>query len=172
MATPYLTPYFSEHTIRAIFWTLFHSLWIGLITAALAGLVIALTQKMTAKLRYRLLCGILFVFVLSTGFVCLKELVGPSSAGQVVIPTGQPGRSVSLHTNTAVQSLSLVEITNLLNRSAGYLLTAWLLFFAWKSFKLTRELLYVKSVRNNGVPADDLEWTDKVSMFSKKLGIP
>jgi len=172
MATPYLPPYFSEHTLRAIFWTLIHSLWIGLISAALAGLVIALGKKMTAKLRYRLLCGILFAFVLSTSFVYLMEMIGPSSVGQVVIPAAQPGRSVSLQTNTVVESFSLAEVTNLLNRSAGYLLTVWLLFFAWKSIKLTRELLYVRNVRMSGVPAADPDWAEKVSAFCKKLGIP
>ncbi len=57
MNTSFWAPYISDGAIKAICWTLIHSLWIGMIIALLAGIVISLTRKSAAALRYRLLCG-------------------------------------------------------------------------------------------------------------------
>jgi bla regulator protein BlaR1 len=67
MNTSFWAPYFSDGTIKAICWTLIHSLWIGLIIALLCGIVIGATRKSAAVLRYRLLCGLLILFVCAIG---------------------------------------------------------------------------------------------------------
>src|ERR1700723_492934 len=65
METSLLNQWFSGHQVKAICWTLIHSLWIGLIIALLCGIIIAVTRKSVAALRYRLFCGLLILFVAS-----------------------------------------------------------------------------------------------------------
>ena len=119
MKTSFWTPYISDHTINAICWTLIHSIWIGLAVALLSGLVITFTSKSSAALRYRLLCGILLLFVASAGITFYLEmqsagteqlhggtnliLVGNMSAGPVdhVTPVS--------HTNLFAEFVSLVK---------------------------------------------------------------
>ena len=83
MGTSFLTQWLSEHEINNICWTLIHSLWIGMITALLAGLVITFTRKASAAMRYRLLCSILILFVVSIGityYLEVKEIPPPPPA--------------------------------------------------------------------------------------------
>src|SRR6201999_3576946 len=81
---PFWTPYIGDGTVNAICWTLIHSLWIGLIIALLTGLMITVTRKSAAARRYRLLCGMLVLFVLSVSVVFYIEKnqagAAPSSA--------------------------------------------------------------------------------------------
>ena len=78
MKNSFWTPYISDHTIHAICWTLIHSLWIGLAIALLAGLVILLTRKSSAALRYNLLCGVLVLFTLAAGVTFCLEMRSPA----------------------------------------------------------------------------------------------
>ena len=58
----------------AIYTTLLHSLWMGLILATLTSAIIISTRRQTASLRYNLLTASLIIFVLSIGFVFYKNL--------------------------------------------------------------------------------------------------
>src|SRR5262249_33220510 len=64
----------SDHTARALCWTLVHSLCQGALAALLAGGVILATRKQSAALRYNLLTPVLVLFVLGSGVTLLTEL--------------------------------------------------------------------------------------------------
>ncbi|HVW62872.1 MAG TPA: hypothetical protein VHC48_22630 [Puia sp.] len=49
--------------IQAICWTLIHSLWQGLLFAVGAGVVMLLTRRASAAVRYNLLYGLFFLFL-------------------------------------------------------------------------------------------------------------
>src|SRR5215469_6814484 len=68
-----------ETIIRALCWTLLHSLWQGLLFAGVAGVVLVLTRRSPAALRYNLLCGGLMLFLLVSGVTFYREL-GPGGA--------------------------------------------------------------------------------------------
>ena len=55
--------FLSDAAAKAVCWTLFHSLWEGLLVAVLAGLIIACTRKLPAALRYNLLAADLLLFL-------------------------------------------------------------------------------------------------------------
>ena len=73
MKTSFWAPYIPDSIVNAICWTLIHSLWVGMIIALLAGIVISLTRKSAAALRYRLLCGLLVLFVFSMAVTFLPS---------------------------------------------------------------------------------------------------
>jgi bla regulator protein BlaR1 len=174
MKATFLNQYISDHTIRAICWTLIHSLWIGVIAAALAGLVIAATKKATANLRYRLLCGILMLFVLVTGLTFFIELAKPVNTATVItLSSNVAGQTIITTTNAyvTIDGFDYTRAISFFDQYSTWIFAVWLFCFLLKSVKLTRELLYVKRVRSVGVFDVGAEWKSKVTALGQKLGM-
>ncbi len=174
MKAAFLNQYISDHAIKAICWTLLHSLWIGIVAAALAGLVIAFTKKAPANLRYRLLCGILMLFITATAFTFFAEWVKPVNNITVInLSTNATGQTIINTTNAdvTIDGFNYTRVIYFFDQYSTWIFAAWLLCFALKSARLTRELLYVRRVRSVGILDIGSEWKDRVLAFSQKLGI-
>src|SRR5260221_2445379 len=65
---------FSENILRAICWTLLHSLWQALILAVFTGLIMVLSKKSSSALRYNLLSAIFTLFVCIVCFTFYQQL--------------------------------------------------------------------------------------------------
>ncbi|GAB4040671.1 M56 family metallopeptidase [Spirosoma gilvum] len=170
------TQWFSERQVSAICWTLIHSLWIGLVVAALAGLVIMVTHRSSAHLRYQLLCGCLILFVAATGFVYYQEL---DMANFYSANTNGAGGNAPIADLVAgqQQAVSVQEVPvgtrliALINANSTWIVAVWLLFFVLKSVRMASGLLYIHRIRSYKVYAPTGEWQQKVGEFSKRLGI-
>lgn len=68
---------------QAICWVLIHSLWQGAVLAVAAGCVLAGTRQSAAAVRYRLLGGLLFLFLTACGLTFLYELYLAEEIGDV-----------------------------------------------------------------------------------------
>jgi bla regulator protein BlaR1 len=175
MNTSFWTPYISDGTIKAICWTLIHSLWIGMIIALLAGIIISLTRKSAATLRYHLLCAVLVLFVFSIVATCFIEVRTNTIAP---IPPPPPkvfititGASTLQHAAVA-QNQSIVDRTKeFLNQNINIIFLVWLLFFMLKSLKLVSGLLYIQRIRNYKIHAVAEEFKQKMELFSRQIGI-
>lgn len=176
MNTAFWTNYIPDSTIKAICWTLIHSLWIGMAIALLAGLVITLTRRSAADLRYRLLCSVLVLFVLAVGVTFYIEW----DSSRPVVVSGNKVHSASqgqiyLY---AVGPVRAPENQSLLNQAIGFLnqhtniiFLVWLLFFMLKSMKMAGGLLYIQRIRNYKVYAVSDELTHKIDLFASRIGI-
>lgn len=166
-------PLFSEAFIQTLCWTLLHSLWIGLLTAGLAGFVVICTPKATARLRYQLLCATLLVFVGLTGFCLYQEAFTRYSGHSVNAIPAASGRFASfLRANVeAGNSAFSVQFVEWINRESGWLLALWFVLFLGKSLQLVGGLCHAQRIRTHGVYSLPDEWTDKVRTFSRLLGI-
>lgn len=175
MDTSFITQWFSEPVVRVFCWMLLHSLWIGLITAGLAGAALMSTQKTTARLRYRLLCGTILVFVGLTGFVWHREWtmrsLNPSSDNALVVgPDSRP--MAPFRDILSVDGLSLTDqVKSLIDREFGWIFGVWLVFFVLKSLKLMSGLYQVYRIRYRNIHPLNDDWTKKVALFSQTLGI-
>ncbi len=175
MKSSFWTPYISDRTIHAICWTLIHSLWIGLIIALLSGLVISITRKSGAALRYNLLCGVLMLFTLSVGITFWIEMGaaeiedGPFRIGQMI---HAPNNHILIIPATTTPHLSLFSrIVFLLNEYSNVIFLAWLLLFVLKSLKMAGGLLYIQRIRNYKVHEVSEEFKHKIEMFAGQIGI-
>ncbi|HEX3385058.1 MAG TPA: M56 family metallopeptidase, partial [Mucilaginibacter sp.] len=175
MKSSFWTPYISDHTIHAICWTLIHSLWIGLAIALIAGLVITLTKKSSAALRYNLLCGVLVLFTLSAWVTFFIEMrapaieQGPFQLGQII---NAPGNHLMIIPATTAPHLSLfTRIVWLLNEYANVIFLAWLLLFVLKSLKMAGALLYIQRIRNYKVHEVSEEFKHKIEVYAGQIGI-
>ncbi len=74
----------ANRAVTAICWTLFHSLWQGLIAALLAALILICTKQSRPTLRYQLLTTLFFVSAFLFAATLLYELQhsGMPASGQ------------------------------------------------------------------------------------------
>jgi len=170
-----LTNWFSDQQIKAVCWTLIHSLWIGMIIALLAALVIMLTRKSAASLRYRLLCGILVLFVLAVSVVFYIEYHSPAdvqaNAGNTRIFAGAVHVNIAGHAVAPVQENPVKVVVNFLDAYSNIIFMVWLLFFVMKSLKMAGGLLYIQRLRNYKVQPVGEEFKQKIELFSRQIGI-
>ena len=85
----HLTTLVPNQLIKALCNTLIHSLWQGLILAAIAGLTIVLTKKARAAFRYNLMIGLLVLFSVAITVTFFTQLNFAAATNAVVnISTG------------------------------------------------------------------------------------
>jgi bla regulator protein blaR1 len=175
MKTPLLNQWFSGDAIKAICWTLIHSLWMGLIIALLCGIVVAATRKSAAALRYRLLCSLLVLFVCAIGVTYYFES-GSTPVSQV--EAIYAGAAMNFQDNVVVNQVNVVRHQTLfgsaqafLNQNINIIFAIWLLFFVLKSLKMIGGLLYIQRIRNYKTSDVTNELKCKVDLLSREIGI-
>src|SRR5258708_5580705 len=72
--------------LRAVCWTLLHSLWQGFLLAVVAGLVMVLSKKAGSALRYNLLCGLMVLFERTSSYTFYGQLQAPAAGGLTISP--------------------------------------------------------------------------------------
>jgi len=175
MKTSFWAPYIPDSIVNAICWTLIHSLWVGMIIALLAGIVISLTRKSAAALRYRLLCGLLVLFVFSMAVTFAFELrsnnVPPLPPPPPVVVMIGANASVSQQVGV-VLNRSVVDIARgFLNQNANIIFLVWLLFFIFKSLKMISGLLHIRRIRNYKTQTVSEELKHRIELFASQIGI-
>jgi bla regulator protein blaR1 len=173
MKLTYLNLWLADREINAICWTLIHSLWIGLIVAILAGVIVVCTGKSKANLRYRLFCSLLVLFIITISGVGMYELTGtdvvPIKNSSLISTSDQ-----ALSENQSVKFSHALFLDNglaLLNQNVGWLFGVWLIFFVFKSAKLVIGLFYIQRIRSYKIQPVSEEWALKIQEFSDRMGI-
>ena len=178
-----LPPYFRQEVIHAICWTLIHSLWLGILAAMLAGIVIICTRKLPVVLRYRLLATDLVLFVLAVGITfCyqLKQGHGEStvSGSQTLVPAAMNQTDVAQKgfanfTLPLSGSWSLVDyrpVVNYLNRHAFIIVDIWLICLFIQLSRLMAGLYGIGRLRREGTKPPG-KWNDTLLLLSGQLGL-
>ncbi|MBO9673161.1 MAG: M48 family metalloprotease [Sphingobacteriaceae bacterium] len=167
-----------ENWLHALGATLFHSLWLGVILALMAGLVMFTTRKASAAWRYNLLTICLGLFVVAIAFTFYQELQQPvyDVQTQAVHQTGinLPKAITNQHTVTDVQQdmySGLNKILSLWNAYANQIVLVWFLIICGKSIQLIVGLNGVYHLRNNKTYAAGKKWDEKLSELAQKLGL-
>jgi beta-lactamase regulating signal transducer with metallopeptidase domain len=172
MKLAHFNQWLSDREINAICWTLIHSLWIGLIVAALGGLIIACTRKSTAKLRYRLFCALLVVFTLVMVGVAMYEMVENEAKLNATVSPVSATDQILAGKVLAGDGLSLIDtITTFLNHYAGWIFGLWFIFFVFKGMQLIAGVFYIQRIRKYKAKELAEDWLTKVQAFSATLGI-
>jgi bla regulator protein blaR1 len=149
--------------IQAICWVLIHSLWQGAVLALAAGCVLAGTRQSAAAVRYRLLGGLLFLFMATCGLTFLYELY---LAGEI----GGVGESV----NTAAAD-ALAAGSGMLRRyceaNAEWIVCAWFVVAAVKAVRMAGGWGYVHAISRHGHRQAPEQWVRLVEHWAEQFGI-
>jgi len=165
-----------ENWLHAIGATLFHSLWLGVILALLAGLVMFTTRKASAAMRYNLLTICLSLFVVAIAFTFYKELQKPVIASQLFsanqkIINLSPADGQAMASVQNKMSAGMNQALSLWNTYAVQIVLIWFLIICGKSIQLIVGLNNVYHLRNHAIYAAGKKWDVKLAEVSEKLGL-
>jgi len=165
---------FREDIIRALFWTLVHSLWQGLALAMFTGLVILLTRRSTPVLRYNILLGLFSLFIAGAGTTFFLQLRGVGSGGPGLVQTG-----VLAAVETPIKSGLLTsgelswsdKMVSYFNQRAELIVAVWMIFLLIRLVKLLVSLGNVQRLRYYRTSLADEQWQMRVRELAQRLGI-
>ncbi len=166
----------NDSIIKALSWTLIHSLWIGLVAALLAGLTLLLTKKAASATRYNLLAGLSVLFLVAIGFIFYNEFETQESVLQV----DKPGKSdmqtehlVSFsHTGMKEEaSTPLSMISTFISNYGSWIVFIWFVVFLFKCIRMTGDLRQVYRVRNYQTLSPPEMWRKRVAELQVSLRI-
>ncbi|MBO9562419.1 MAG: M48 family metalloprotease [Niastella sp.] len=169
-----------DNVVRAICWTLIHSLWQGLILAALAGLLVIFTRKSVAAFRYNMLAVLFFIFMGVVTFTLIYELNGSNAGSNIVTftPAAQTEQIVAqlpvvgnAGTVASTEEGYLTRFTGYFNQHASLFVAIWFLVFLAKAVKLMGGLVCVQRIKHYKTHTPGQYWTNRMQELSDALGV-
>lgn len=153
--------------LKAISWTLVHSLWQGVLLAFCAGLIVLLTKKANAALRYNLLSGLFVVFFVVVGLTFNYEFTPHyETVTRLNLPMADGHASGAFaETGTEVSS----SIIGFLNGNARLIALAWLAIFAVKLIGIFHSFNQVYRIRNYRTFSPSDYWKQRVSVLAGQI---
>ena len=162
----------SDTLLKAISWTLVHTIWQGFILAFLAGIVILTTKKATSVLRYNLLSGLFLAFIVVVGLTFNYEY-GNENEESVKSLNFSIAHLKSVWTieNGTVKNNFSTLIINFLNANANTIVLIWFIIFCIKCFNITSNLSQIYKIRNyRNQPVSDY-WKEKMEALSQTINL-
>ena len=165
--------------LRAVCWTILHSLWQGLIVAVIAGIIMVLTKKSSSSLRYNLLCGLLFLFLAVSGYTFYRQL---PSASLPTATTVTPALTTTPQQPTSVQLITLPvashavqngidSLIQYFNTHAALVVLIWFIIFLGRFVKMLSALVYAQRIRHYQTNPAPAEWQERLRELLNKLRV-
>ncbi|HVU57378.1 MAG TPA: M56 family metallopeptidase [Puia sp.] len=148
--------------IQAVCWTLVHSLWQGLLFALIAGMVMLLTRKAGAAVRYNIVCILFFLFLAVCGGTFLYEWTGTSPEEGTFAATANSGSRIAVWIDVLGRYCS---------EHAVLIVWGWLFIFTIKSLHMLGSFLYTQRVRHYGISPAPGDWQESVDRLCRQMGI-
>jgi bla regulator protein blaR1 len=176
----FMKEWLPDNVVRAICWTLIHSLWQGLILAALAGLLVLFTRKSVAAFRYNMLAVLFFIFMSVVTFTFIYELNGSATSNNIITftPAVQTEHivaqlPVSDNTGTVASAEKgyITRFTGYFNQHASLFVAIWFLVFLAKAVKLMGGLVYVQRIKHYKTHTPGHYWTNRMQELADALGV-
>jgi beta-lactamase regulating signal transducer with metallopeptidase domain len=181
MAFITLSTLVTDPFVAALCNTLVHSLWQGLVLAALTGVIIIFTRKASAASRYNLLIAALALFAIGVSLTFITQF---KQANVATINTAQalpfdntihlnntvelPNSSI----NTPVADVAFSDkLFNYLNHNHNTIVLIWFLIICAKSIQLAFGLWGVQRLKTKQVSAVSDFWNDRIQQLANSIAI-
>ncbi|MFY0481127.1 M56 family metallopeptidase [Flavobacterium sp. PLA-1-15] len=160
----------SDTLLKAISWTLVHTIWQGFVLAFLAGIVILTTKKATSLLRYNLLSGLFIAFIAAAGFTFNYEYQNENTESVTSLNFSiENMQSVWKVENGTVSNNLSVLVIDFLNANANTIVLIWFIIFCIKAFSITSNLSHIYKIRNyRNQPVSDY-WKERLKTLSQTI---
>jgi bla regulator protein BlaR1 len=170
--------------LRAVGFTLLHSLWQGVVLALVVAVLLKLLQRQAAVVRYRL-AAIALLTLVGLAAVTFGYYYGQTplpvaaSPHVVVVPSSYPAPLVLTPKTVAVLSatpatawrLLLVATTSYLEQHLAVLVGLWLLGFVAMAVRLLAAFAYVRRLRGQQVSAVPVAWQQCLVQLMERAGL-
>lgn len=162
--------------IRALCWTLLHSLWQGLILAIVAGAVMLLTKKARSSARYSLLAVLLGGFLMVSGYTFFHELRTPVVAISRLAPGAAPvisnfGNPAAGPSDNAVPAAGIGQMIQYFNTHAAMVVVLWFIVALARFVKVFSGVVYAQRIRHYGTYPVPAEWQARLTALLQRLKI-
>lgn len=157
--------FLANETLQAICRTFLHSLWQGVIAAALAGIILWATRHSSARTRYNLLGSLLLLTLLASGITFYTELRPTAAAIADITGTEIVTASAVLPSRPGEQ------VINYINTHADWFMLIWAIIFLVKCFRLAGGLYHIRQIRRVQVQPVPMAWQDTLKRLSHSLKI-
>jgi beta-lactamase regulating signal transducer with metallopeptidase domain len=169
----------TDAAVKAVCWTLVHSVWQGLLAAFFAGAIILTTRKSAAVLRYNLLAADLVIFLAVAAATFSYELrqggaVGSAEPARTVVVDGlQAGERAVIHAHyaTATVPAMLESAGRFLNEHAGVVVMVWMVCLLVQLLRMTGGVYRIHRLRRQRVFLPPAFWKDRLFVLMGRLGM-
>lgn len=161
----------SDALVRALGWTLVHSIWQGALAALL--LLTLLPRLQSARQRYRAAYGALASMLAAAAvtFVCAWSPVENAPANPGAATGSAPAVSAFIIENQAFEKNAWQTACGWLDGHYSLIVAVWLLGFVFFLLRLASGLWCVEHLRRHGTFLVDAAWHEKITAYSRQLGI-
>ncbi|MFA7418669.1 MAG: M56 family metallopeptidase [Melioribacteraceae bacterium] len=172
----FLYQYLPEELVSALGRMIFHSFWQGAVIAFALGLILFLSGKKSARARYTLSVGAIFLFVV----VCIVTFsIEYQSLSNSIATSASNAGNVTFNSRFFVNPLSYSapettiwdSINTYFNQNLPFFVMLWLSGLFFFSLRFIGSVLYVQKIRTRGLNELDIEWLYRSREIGKKLGI-
>jgi len=154
--------------LKAISWTLVHSVWQGFLLAFFAALVILVTKKSTSAVRYNLLAGLFVVFLIASAVTFNYEFQTQNI--ETVTRLNLPVKDLQLQLGQTILYGDYSQtIIDFLNQNANFIVMIWFLIFSVRCFGIFGNLSYIYRIRNYKTQAPSQFWQDKITELASRI---
>jgi bla regulator protein BlaR1 len=178
MAFITLSTLVTDPFVAALCNTLVHSLWQGLVLAALTGSIIIFTRKASAATRYNLLIAALVLFAVGVSVTFVTEFKQANVATAIPATTMQQLPLNMVFTpilddvNTPIVTTSFSDwLFSYLNNNHNTIVLIWFLIICAKSIQLGFGLWGVNRLKTRQVSAASMFWNDRINQLANSLAI-
>lgn len=166
----------NDSIIKAVCWTLVHSLWLGFAAAVLAALTLLVTKKAASATRYNLLAGLSAAFLVAIGFVFYSEFEPQAAvlhADKLVKSSHQAEQLVSVSPAVIKEegAAPYSMVTTFISNYGSWIVLIWFVVFVFKFIRMTGDLRQVYRARNYQTLSPSEAWQDRVSELQALLRI-
>jgi bla regulator protein BlaR1 len=165
-----LTTTIADRLIQAFSWMLIHSLWQGLLLAVVTAVVLLLTRKSSAAVRYNLVFGQFLLFVMAC--VCTFIWEWNKSPLPAIVPlAGAIGGNATHLFNLDAESIRQFAATSIryFTANAPGVVLLWFMLFMFRSVRVMGSLVYIHRAKNKYTSPPAAYWKDRVDALCQKL---
>lgn len=165
---------FADKLVQSLCWTLVHSLWLGLVIAVMAGVIIIGTRKSTPLLRYNLLALTLVLFLSAMCFIFFRQWNNGISTETQILQSRQPAqmdKALNTFVTSDATSNRIYGIITFLNEHASTIVLVWMLIMAIRSVSLIRGLYGIHQLARRQLSTPGEYWIQRITGLSMELGI-
>jgi beta-lactamase regulating signal transducer with metallopeptidase domain len=169
----------ADNLVRALCWTLVHSLWQGLLLAIMAGAIILLTKKFSPAWRYNLLSVLFFLFMFTACGTFVWQLQQAEDTGNALtFATIRDTTPVTGIVSTPAGDGGQVSKANYIarfvayfNQHAALIVAIWFIIFSARCVKIISGLVYIQRLRHHKTHLPPAAWERKLQALSHSLQI-
>lgn len=164
-----------QNIINAIGWTIFHSLWQGVIISFVLAAVLLISNHRSADFRYKLSAGALALLVFSA-IVTFTKVYQPenetgslaaSSIITIIDDTSAKEIAEKIQSSDSLKSFAY-QFENYFSSNIPLVVTLWLAGILFFIFKFIGGLIYVERLKTRRIYELQPEWLEKFAGLKKK----